>query len=218
MKAMQNAKAASLTKRLFTTLLVLFITFALSFLVFYLFRAIVEEAYTALAKAFPESIPYYSRILQEEAYRQAHAVIDAIAAILALFAAAYLSVLLNSSKRHEFFKETQGLVTFRKGCSYYCKSYIVTDIIAAVIISLVLVLLTHLVPVFHTVSEYTDPAENRIVTAARTLMLPFSAIYSQIGLTLSFLALSAVSVLGSLAAIPHSVLHFRGDSLAHTLE
>ncbi len=215
---MQNAKAASLTKRLFTTLLVLFITFALSFLVFYLFRAIVEETYTAIAKAFPESIPYYSRLLQEEAYRQAHAVIDAIAAILALFAAAYLSVLLNSSKRHEFFKETQGLVTFRKGCSYYCKSYIVTDIIAAVIISLVLVLLTHFVPVFHTVSEYTDPAENRIVTAARTLMLPFSALYSQIGITLSFLALSAVSVLGSLAAIPHSVLYYRGDSLAHTLE
>lgn len=218
MKVMQYAKAASLIKRLFTTLLVLFITFALSFIAFYLFRAIVEEAYTALAKAFPESIPYYSRILQEEAYRQAHAVIDAIAAILALFAAAYLSVLLNSSKRHEFFKETQGLVTFREGCAYYRKNYIITDIIAAVILSLLLVLLTHLVPVFHTVSEYADLAENRIVTGARTLMIPFTALYSQIGFAFSFLAVSAISMLGSLAAIPHSVLYYRGDSLAHTLE
>lgn len=215
---MKSKRSPSYARRLFTTLLALFITLALSCFAFYIFSGVVVEIYEALAHRFPESIPVYNIILKEADYYRVHAILDAIASIPTVFLAAYLSVILNSSKRHAFFNETHGLVTFREGCRYYFKNYIVTDIIAAIFITFLFVLLTHAVPVFHTVSKYSDPTENVIVTAARTVMLPFTALYSQIGFIPTLLTLCATSMLASLAAIPHSVLHFRGDALAHTLE
>ena len=215
---MKSKRSPSYTRRLLATLLALFITLALSCIAFYIFSDVVVEIYEALAHRFPESIPVYNIILEEADYYRVHAILDAIASIPTVFLAAYLSVILNSSKRHAFFNETHGLVTFREGCRYYFKNYIVTDIIAAIFITFLLVLLTHAVPVFHTVSKYSDPTENVIVTAARKLLIPFTALYSQIGFIPTYLAVCASALVGGIASIPHSVLHFRGDALAHTLE
>ena len=205
-------------KRFFHTLLVLFILFSLSILVFSFMNLIVADVYEGLAKWFPDKIPVYNRILEEDGYFRIHAILDAITALPTFFVVGYLAVLLDPSKRHLFFKETHGMVTFREGLSYYCKRFLASDIFAAIVLSALFSLLAFAVPVFSYIPKYSDPAENGIVTLARTLMEPITALYAEAGFGLCTLGVAVSTILGGLASIPHSVLHYRGDALAHTLE
>ena len=49
-------------------------------------------------------------------------------------------------------------------------------------------------------------------------VLSVTAIFAKLGAPLTYLFVFVMLLVGSLCAIPHSVLHYRGDALAHSLE
>ena len=60
--------------------------------------------------------------------------------------------------------------------------------------------------------------ESGILPLLRYCVLSVTAIFAELGAPLAYLLVFVVLLVGSLSAIPHSVLHYRGDALAHTLE
>lgn len=213
---MKRSKAKAVIKRTLSSFFVLLLCCILSSLILVFMKSVVGDFYHILAREFPDSIPVYNQVTEKADYLRVEGTLYVIAAFPTLFFAAYLSVLFHSGKRHLFFNETQGLITFRDGYRYYAKRFILSDVLAAALVTALLATLVSVVPTFGRMdfSNY----ESGILPLLRYCVLSVTAIFAKLGAPLTYLFVFVMLFVGSLCAIPHSVLHYRGDALAHSLE
>ncbi len=190
---------------------VLFLCCVLSFVLLLIFNNVIYDIYERLAKAFPESVPYYNSVLEQKEYLRVADLIYAISAIPSVLTAAYISVVFNSSKKHLFFLRTQGFVRFREGCRFYLKNYLLVDIIAAILISVAMSF-----SALGVYNAYVVKGSNGGLLGF--FVLPWTALYEEFGMVATALISAAAILAGSLLAVPHAVLRYRGDALAHSLE
>ena len=213
---MQSSALKTAAKRTASAFFRLLAFSALSVILLYIFENVVFDIYRILWRNFPESFPLYNQVTSKAEYLEQTKLFFAISAFPALFCAAYLSVLFNSAKRHLFFKETHGLIGFREGCRYYRSRFLVYDIFAVVFVSVILLALVTLHPALGRAEN--SPIDTNFVRFLRFCVMPVTAIYAKLGAVVAYPSVILTLLFGSLSAIPHSVLHYRGDALAHTLE
>lgn len=213
---MEKRSAIVFTKRTLSSLFVLLLFCILSSLILLVMKNVIGDFYRILAREFPDSIPLYNQVTEKAEYLRVEGILYAVAAFPALFIAAYLSVLFHSGKRHLLFNETQGLIRFRDGCKYYAKRFIFADALAVILATVVLVTLVSFIPGLGSMSA--SIYEPGIMPLLRFCVLPVAAIFAELGAPLTYIFVFLTLLCGSLSSIPHSVLHYRGDALAHSLE
>ena len=213
---MQTTTVKTAVKRIASAFFRLLVCCAFSVLLLYIFEHIVFDTYRILWRNFPEKFPLYNQVTSKAEYLEQTKLFYAIAAYPALFCAAYISVLLNSAKRHLFFNETHGLIGFREGCRYYRQRFLVFDVIAVILASVIFLTLVSLVPALGRAEN--SAADTNFIVLMRFFVMPVTAIYAKLGAAVTYPSVILTLAAGSLSAIPHSVLHYRGDALAHTLE
>ena len=213
---MQTTTVKTAVKRTASAFFCLLVCCALSVLLLYIFEHVVFDTYRILWRNFPEKFPLYNQVSEKAKYLEQTKLFYAIAAYPALFCAAYISVLLNSAKRHLFFNETHGLIGFRDSCRYYRQRFLVFDVLAVILVSAIFLILVSLVPALGRAEN--NAADTNFIVFMRFFVMPATAIYAKFGAIAACISLPLTIAAGSLSAIPHSVLHYRGDALAHTLE
>ena len=215
----KNLKAGFLRKET-NAFFTLFVGFVACSVIYLMMFNVLYDFYEVIARAFPGNAPIYNRILEKNQYDELRLIIAAISAIPSVMLASYLTVLFNSYKKHFFFLKTGGFIKFPDACRLYVKSFLLTDIIAAVLVSAIFAVLVLCIPEFRASYTFESSASSvgGLLGFLRYFVIASSALYMRFGFVGCLLIPMGSAMLGGALAIPHSVRRYQGDALAHSLE
>lgn len=199
------------------TLLLFLSVFVFSCVIYVILNGAISSVHIALSRLFPESVSYKNAIEEPLGYRRQVLIHAVISAALTIFISSFIPGIASSKKRKIFFNCTSGLISLKEGRAFYMRNFLLSDILAVLIVSAIFTVIAALLPI-SVVRTAGDASANSPILLLGYPFLSFIALTDVVGPSLGLLTGTALSLLGTLISVPLSVRLYRAAALVHSVE